>query len=284
MHGRVQTKLIVNFAPTGMLPTKGRTPHVPITPAEIAADVHACARHGVSMVHLHARDEQGHPATRKEIFGDTIGRIREQHPDLVLVASTSGRTNQEASQRAEVLDLEGALKPDMASLTLSSLNFNREASLNSPELILRLAGRMQDRGIKPELEVFDLGMVNYAHYLIKKGLLTPPYYFNIILGNIAAAQAKLLHLGLMVSELPPDSYWSVGAVGDAQLAMNTVGIACGDGIRVGIEDNIYFDENRTVLATNPALVERVRHIADVMGRPVATGQDVRRMLNLQPAE
>jgi uncharacterized protein (DUF849 family) len=275
-------KLILNFTPTGMLPMKEMTPHVPTTPAEIAADVHACVPHGVSMVHLHARNDQGHPTYKKEIYGEAIGRIREQHPDMVLVVSTSGRTYQEFSQRADVLDLEGSLKPDMASLTLSSLNFNKVASLSSPDMILRLAEKMQDQGIKPELEVFDLGMVNYAHYLIRKGLLTPPYYFNIILGNIAAAQAKLLHLGLIVSELPPGSYWSVGAVGDAQLAMNAVGIVCADGVRVGIEDNIYFDEDRTVFATNQALVERVRHIADVMGRPVATGQDVRCMLNLNP--
>lgn len=272
--------LILNFTPTGMLPMKEQTPLVPTSPEEIARDVDACVGLGASMIHLHARDEAGHPTYRKEVYGDIIGRIRAQHPDLVLIASTSGRTYSEFEQRADVLDLEGGLRPDMGSLTLSSINFNKVASINSPDMILRLAERMQARGIKPELEVFDLGMVNYAHYLIKKGLLTPPYYFNIILGNIAAAQAKLLHLGLIVSELPPDSIWSVGAVGDAQLAMNAVGVVCADGVRVGIEDNIYLDEDRTVLATNPDLVGRIRRIAEGMGRRLATPSETRIRLGL----
>lgn len=272
--------LILNFTPTGMLPTKEQTPHVPTSPAEISRDVNACVDLGASMIHLHARDDAGQPTYCKEVFSDIIGRIRMHHPDLVLIASTSGRTYSEFGQRADVLDLEGSLRPDMGSLTLSSINFNKVASINSPDMIMRLAERMQERGIKPELEVFDLGMVNYAHYLIKKGLLTPPYYFNIILGNIAAAQAKLLHLGLIVSELPPDSIWSVGAVGDAQVTMNAVGVACADGVRVGIEDNIYLDEDRTVLATNADLVGRIRRIADGLGRPLASPAETRTRLGL----
>ncbi len=273
--------LILNFTPTGMLPMKADTPHVPITPEEIAQDVDACVALGASMVHLHARDEQGLPTYRKEVYGDIIRRIRTKHPNLVVVASTSGRTYSEFWQRADVLDLEGDLRPDMGSLTLSSINFNKVASINSPDMIMRLAERMQERGIKPELEVFDLGMVNYAHYLIRKGLLAPPYYFNIILGNIAAAQAKLLHLGLIVSELPPDSVWSIGAVGDNQLRMNGVGVVCADGVRVGLEDNIYLDEERTTLATNTRLVERVRRIAEGMGRGLATAAETRLHLGLE---
>ncbi|MFZ1613472.1 MAG: 3-keto-5-aminohexanoate cleavage protein [Holophaga sp.] len=273
--------LILNFTPTGMLPTKDQTPHIPVTPEEIAQDVDACTALGASMVHLHARDLQGVPTYRKEIYADIIGRIRSRHPDLVLIASTSGRTYSEFSQRSEVLELEGDLRPDMGSLTLSSINFNKVASINSPDMICRLAERMQERGIKPELEVFDLGMVNYAHYLIRKGLITPPYYFNIILGNIAAAQAKLLHLGLIVAELPQDSVWSIGAVGDSQLRMNAVGVVCADGVRVGLEDNIYLDEERTTLATNAQLVGRVRRIAEGMGRPLASAAEVRSRLNLQ---
>jgi uncharacterized protein (DUF849 family) len=273
-------KLILNLTPTGMIPTRNMTPHVPITPPEIASDVAACVPFGVSMVHLHARDESGVPTYVKSIYGDILGRIRATHPDLVLVVSTSGRNFPEFNQRSEVLDLEDGLRPDMASLTLSSLNFPATASVNSPDMIQRLAGRMQEKGIKPELEVFDLGMANYAHYLIHKGLITPPYYFNIILGNVASAQAKLQHLGLIVSELPPGSIWSVGGIGDAQLAMNTVGITCADGVRVGLEDNIFFSEDRSVLASNVTLLERVRKIADALGRPVASAAEVRGLLAL----
>lgn len=272
--------LILNLTPTGMIPTKAMSAHVPVSPAEIVADVSTCVPHGVSIVHLHARDEKGLPTFRREVFAEIIEGIRSSHPELVLVVSTSGRTYSEFEQRSDVLRLKGGLKPDMASLTLGSLNFNKVASINSPDMIMRLAETMQEEGIKPELEVFDLGMVNNAHYLIRKGLITPPYYFNFILGNIASAQARLLHLGLLTSELPPESFWSVGGVGGFQLSMNTVGIACGDGVRVGLEDNLFLDEERKVLATNLSLVERVERVVAALGRPLATAPEVRRWLKL----
>ncbi len=274
--------LIVNMTPTGMIPTKAHTPHVPITPEEIAQDVDACVALGASMIHLHARDEAARPTYRKDIYGDIIRRIRAKHPEVVLVASTSGRNFPEFQQRSEALDLEGPLQPDMGSLTLSSINFAQSASVNSPDMIQRLAEHMQERGIRPELEVFDLGMVNYAHYLIRKGLISPPYYFNIILGNIASAQAKLMHLGLIVSELPTESIWSLGGVGANQLAMNAMGVVCADGVRVGIEDNIHLDEDRTTLATNADLAARIGRIAADMGRTLSTAAETRARLGLSP--
>jgi uncharacterized protein (DUF849 family) len=252
-----------------------------VTPNEIIADVRKCSKIGISMVHLHARDQDGLPTYKKEVFAKIISGIKAHDENMVVIASTSGRTYQEFVQRADVLDLEGDVQPDMASLTLSSVNFNKIASINTPDTIIKLAERMRERGIKPELEIFDLGMVNYAHYLIRKGLITPPYYFNIILGNIAAAQAKLLHLGLIVSELPENSYWSVGGVGDRQSAMNAIGAVEGDGVRTGIEDNIWFDDNRKTLATNSALVKRVAAFAKALGRQIASPSDVRRMLGLK---
>jgi 3-keto-5-aminohexanoate cleavage enzyme len=273
-------KLIINLAPTGMIPTKEMTEHVPVSPAEIIKDVLQCAPLGVAMVHIHARDQEGAPTYKTELFQEIISGIRCKIPEMIIVVTTSGRTYSEFEKRAAVLELEGDAKPDMASLTLSSVNFNKVASINSPDMIVKLAGKMREKGIKPELEVFDLGMVNFAHYLIKKDLLTPPYYFNILLGNIAAAQAKLLHLGLIVSELPDDSIWSVAGIGDAQCRMNAIGIIDGGGVRVGLEDNIWYDEDRTCLATNYMLVERIAKIAAVFGRDVATPAETRKMLNL----
>ena len=115
------------------------------------------------------------------------------------------------------------------------------------------------------MEVFDLGMINYAKYLIKKGYITPPYYFNLILGNIASAQTDLLTLGLMINELPESSIWSVGGLGAAQFQMNALSIIAGGGVRVGLEDNIWYDAARTKLATNRELVERVLNIARAGG-------------------
>jgi 3-keto-5-aminohexanoate cleavage enzyme len=261
----MRKKLIINFTPTGLIPTRKMTPHVPILPEEIVEQVNEAAAMGVNMVHLHAREpDNGLPSHKKDIYAGIIAGIREKNPDLLLCVSTSGRVFNDFEKRSEVLDLDGDLKPDFGSLTLSSLNFNKQASVNDPEMIKGLARKMLDRGIKPELEVFDHGMVNYAHYLIDKGLLTPPYYFNLILGNIACAQANMLNLGLMIKELPPDSFWSVGGIGRFQLPMNVAAITFGGGVRIGLEDNIWFDEERTQLATNRKLVERVLLIAETL--------------------
>lgn len=277
----LNSKFILNFAPTGLIPTREMTPHVPVRPAEIVNQVLDVADLGVSMVHIHARDPAtGKPTHAKEVYGRIIGGIRKRRKDLVLCVSTSGRVFNRFDKRSDCLNLEGDLKPDLGSLTLSSLNFNKQASVNSPQMIQDLARRMLERGIKPELEAFDLGMINYAKYLIQKGLLEPPYYFNLILGNIACAQADILHLGLMINELPEDSIWSVGAVGDSQLRMNSIAIAAGGGVRVGLEDNIWFDAERTRLATNRELVERVVYIARSMGREPLSPREARGLLKL----
>ena len=274
-------KFILNFAPTGLIPTREMTPHVPILPDEIVNEVLNVADLGISMVHIHARDSaSGKPSHDKEVYGEIIGGIRKKQKDLILCVSTSGRVFNRLDKRSDCLNLEGELKPDLGSLTLSSLNFNKQASVNSPRMIQDLARRMLERGIKPELEVFDLGMINYAKYLIQKGLLQPPYYFNLILGNIACAQADMLHLGLMINELPEESIWSVGAVGDYQLKMNSIAIAAGGGVRVGLEDNIWYDAERTRLATNRDLIERIVYIAKAMGREPLSPKEARALLKL----
>lgn len=275
--------LIVNFTPTGMIPTKEMTPHVPITVTEIVEDVHRAVEIGITMIHLHAREESGgKPTYQSEIYGKIIAGIRAFSKDLIIGVSTSGRNFREFAQRAEVLQLDGDLKPDMGSLTLSSLNFNEIASLNAPDMIQGLAREMQARGMLPELEAFDAGMINYARYLEKKGLLQAPHYFNLLLGNIACAQADLLHAGIMIRDLPENSLWSLAGIGNAQLMMNSVAIAMGGGVRVGLEDNIWYDPRRTRLATNADLIRRVHSLAEANERRVMTPGELRKLLHLQP--
>ncbi len=274
--------LIVNFTPTGMIPMKEMTPHVPTSVAEIVEDVHRAVEIGITMVHLHARNEQtGEPTYQAAIYERIIAGIRAFAPDLVICVSLSGRSFQAFEQRAEVLGLVGDVKPDMGSLTLSSLNFNRVASVNSPDVIMALAQEMRTCRILPELEAFDAGMINYARYLQKKELIGPPFYFNLLLGNIACAQADLLHAGIMIRDLPDDSYWSLAGIGDAQLCMNSLAIAVGGGVRVGLEDNIYYDPQRTRLATNSDLLRRIHVIAQANGRTVMAPRELRALLNLE---
>lgn len=263
-----------------MVPTRAMSPHVPLAPDEVARDVMQCAQLGAAMVHLHARAADGTPTEDPAIYGQMIGAIRAAAPDLIVIASTSGRLVREVEKRAASLYLEGSLKPDMASLTLGSMNFATTASINEPQTIVRLAQIMQERGIKPELEVFDLGMVNMAKILIDKGLLQPPYYFNILLGNPGTAQATLMHLAAMVGDLPPQSYWSLAGLGRFQARATALGVVMGHGVRVGLEDNLWLDNDRKELATNAQYVRRIVAQAEAIGRPVATARAARAMLGL----
>jgi uncharacterized protein (DUF849 family) len=274
--------LIVNFTPTGMIPTKKMTCHAPITVSEIVENVHMACEIGITMVHLHARDEStGEPTYKAKVYAEIIEGVRSFSKDLIIAVSTSGRTFKEFEKRAEPLRLQGNLKPDMGSLTLSSLNFNQVASMNPPDMILALAEEMKSRGILPELEAFDAGMINYAKYLIGKGFLEGPHYFNLLFGNIACAQADLLHAGIMIRDLPENSIWSLAGIGNSQLMMNSLAIASGGGVRVGLEDNLWYDLRRTKLATNVDLLRRIHCLAEANERRIMRPADLRRVLNLQ---
>ena len=274
--------LIINFTPTGMIPSKDITPFVPITESEIIDDVFKAWELGITMVHIHARDSKtGESSNNVEIYEKIIEGIRSFAPELIICVSLSGRIFKDFEVRAAPLQLQGRLKPDMGSLTLSSLNFNKQASVNEPKTIIGLASKMKELGILPELEAFDVGMINYAKYLIKKEIIYPPYYFNLIFGNIACAQADLLHAGIMINDLPENSIWSFGGIGNFQLTMNSIAIVFNGGVRVGLEDNIYFDAERTKLAKNIDLIKRIHNIAQVHNRKIMSPKKLRKLLNLK---
>ncbi len=245
------------------------TPHLPESPDEIIDQIHACYEIGITIVHIHARDLQGMPSYKKSIYQTIIEGVKKHCPDLVICTSISGRNFNEFEKRAEAIELF----PDMASLTLSSMNFINQSSTNAPDIIKKLAEKMQDYGVKPELEVFDIGMLNYARYLIGKELIGPPYYFNIILGNIASLQMNLIHVGAIVNDLPDESYWSLGGLGKFQLQANMTAIANGGGVRTGLEDNIYFDQESKQLASNTSLIKRIHQLAKISGRQVMSGRE-----------
>lgn len=267
------------LAPTGMVPTRAMTPHVPLTPEEIAKDVAAAAAVGITSVHLHARDGQGEPTWTRETYARIVGGVRDLAPEVVINVSTSGRTWSELERRADVLALDGDLKPDLASLTLSSLNFLSGASVNPPEVVQGLARIMLERGIVPELEIFDLGMLNVAGTLMKAGLLPGPVVANLFFGNVAGLQARPAEVGLAVERLPAGAIWSGAGLGDFQFTAQALAVASGGGVRVGLEDGIYFDRGRTTLATNPMLVERVHELLALHGREAMSPAALRSRLS-----
>lgn len=273
--------LIINACLTGMIPRKADAPHVPVTHDEIVADALACVEAGATILHLHARDENEDPTPEPEAYARLFEAIREEAPQVVLCATTSGRTWSEFDKRSAVLELEGSARPDMASLTLSSLNFPRQASVNEPEMVSRLATRMKERGIKPELEVFDAGMINALKVLASRGVIEPPFYVNILLGSVYSAQGRIHDLAYLESLLPQRCVWAGAGIGAFQLPVNTAAIVMGGHVRVGLEDNTWYDAARTRQATNLELVERVVRIADELGRRVATPDETRQLLGVE---
>lgn len=272
--------LIINVAPTGMVPTKETTPHVPISADEILEEVRVYAELGASIIHVHAREEDGVPTHRKDRFAPIIEGIREIDPQLIVCATCSGRMVRDLDSRAEVLDLTGAAKPDMGSLTLGSNNFIKAASVNPPDIVQGLAQRMRDRGIKPELEVFEPGMVSYGRYLVGKGLIAPPCYLNILLGNLGTSPLSASTLAAFLSLVPDDWTWALAGLGRYQLDANLMAIASGGHVRVGLEDNVWYDRERTTPATNRSLIERVVRTAELAERPLAAPGVARDMLGL----
>jgi 3-keto-5-aminohexanoate cleavage enzyme len=274
--------LIVNAAITGMVPRRDRVPHVPVTAEQIVADAQACFEAGATIVHVHARASDESPAWRREAYAAFIPEIRERCPGIVVCASTSGRTFVELDQRADVLALDGDAKPDMASLTLGSLNFRDVASINAPQMIRALAERMAAAGIRPEVEVFDTGMAYMAHTLQAEGLLPDPIYVNVLLGSPNTAPARLGDLASLVDALPAGAVWAAAGIGAFQLKMNALAVFAGGHVRTGLEDNAHFDHATRSPATNGELVSRVIELARIAGRPVSTAEQTRAAIGLAP--
>jgi uncharacterized protein (DUF849 family) len=250
---------IINFTPTGTQTTRDNS-FAPLLPSEIIDEVHEAYEYGITMVHIHARDpETLNNSSDKNHYRPIIEGIRKHCPDLSICVSLTGRLHPEFEKRSEVLELY----PDMGSLTMSSLNFPKGASVNEPEMILKLIQKMDEFGVIPEIECFDSGMLNYTNYLIKKGVLTGPHYINVILGNMYNAQSDVASLNSIIQNKPNNSLLCLGGIGKEQLSSNLLGLLYADGIRIGLEDNLYYTDK--VKTTNVKLLQRIRKIMDEMG-------------------
>jgi 3-keto-5-aminohexanoate cleavage enzyme len=244
---------IINFTPTGTQTTRDNS-FAPLLPNEIIEEVHGAYEVGISIVHLHARDEETKNTYKKEVYQKIIEGIKKHCPDLLICVSLTGRNFLELDKRAEVLQLH----PDMGSLTMSSLNFPSGTSINQPETIIRLIEEMDKYGVQPEIECFDTGMLNYTNYIISKNILKPPYHINFILGNIYNGQCDFGTLSSIKTNLPTNSYTCLGGIGSQQLKSTTYGLLDFDGIRIGLEDNLYYkDKEKT---TNIELLKRAHRI------------------------
>lgn len=254
-------KKIINFTPTGTQTTRDNS-YAPLLSNEIIDEVHRANELGISIVHLHARDENTLKNTyKKETYQKIIEGIKKYCPELLICVSLTGRNFPELEQRTEVLQLY----PDMGSLTMSSINFPTGTSINQPEMILSLIETMDKYGVQPEIECFDSGMLNYTNYLISKNVLKPPCHINIILGNIYNGQCDLATLASLKSMIPLDSYTCLGGIGSQQLKSNIYGLLDFDGVRIGLEDNLYYkDKEKTTNIEQLTRLHRIMNELDII--------------------
>ena len=265
-------ELIVNVALTGCVHSVDDNPALPWTPAQIAGDARRCADQGASIFHLHARAHDGSPTMERIPIQQVVDAVRETVPGAIVCVSCSGRHDHEMIGRSGGL-LYVEPRPEMASLSLGSYNSFASVIVNPPATIRSLALVMRERGVQPELECFEIGHIMHAHYLIAEGLLKPPYWFNLFLGNRGTAPALEWVLMNMRTLLPPVAIWAGAGIGRYQYQVNKWAVNNGGQVRVGLEDSLWMDTKKEDPATNPRQVERIVEYARELGRePVSVGR------------
>jgi 3-keto-5-aminohexanoate cleavage enzyme len=273
-------KVIITAALTGSRPTKADNPAVPYSPQEIAQAALDCWRAGAAIAHIHVRDPHtGAPVSQLALFQEVLERVRAQS-DMLVNLTTSGLHLQGdpedlMAKRLEVV----ALHPDLCSLDVGSLNFSDRVFLNPPDWGVTAAKRMQEAGVKAEIEVFELGHISQALELIERGLIAEPPFFQLCMGVKWGIPATLENLLFMKAKLPPNACWSVLGVGRSQLPMIAAAILQGGNIRVGFEDNLYL--RKGVLAqSNAQLVEMAVDLVHALQREVAAPEQARGILGI----
>ena len=277
--------LVINAALTGIVPQRDRVPHVPLTADEIVDDAARCFHAGASVVHLHARTADGRPAWQRSAYEEMIPAIRRRCPGVVVCVTTSGRSGASIDQRSDVLMLEGDARPDLASLTLGSVNFPSGASVNDMATVEELARRMAERGIVPELELFDLGMAHLAHRLRRRDLLPAACPANLLLGFPNGAPADARSLVALVDALPACvTTWHAAGFGAFQQPAGALAAAIGGHIRTGLEDNPFLDHVRPH-ARHQCSARRAGHPvqAQAAGPRLADARSTRLLIGLDPA-
>lgn len=270
--------LIINVALTGAVPKKSDYPSLPVNPKEIADDVNRCFAAGARIFHIHMRDKEGNPTQDSDLFEETISLIRAETPEAIVCATTSSRAGNGFQDRAAPLRLTGDAKPDFASLSMGSFNFVDSVSLNPPEQIIELLEIMNTTGIRPELEVFEPGMVNYAKTLISKGLIQGVPVFNILLGSHGSSPADVNSISSFLSSLPINSEWALAGIGRYQKQMITQAIISGGNVRLGMEDapNVSRDNEWS----NLKAVEFATSMARTFDRAIESPEGARARLGL----
>ncbi len=278
----IKNKRIITVATTGAWPTKDNTPNVPIEPAEIAEEIYNCWKAGAAIAHIHCRDNEGKAAMIFEKFEETVKLLRAKKDcDIIINLTTSGGVNLLEEDRIKPFY---ELVPDMASYDCGTMNWqNVTVFENNPKFLEKLGTLMQEKGVKPEIEVFDPGMIYNAGYLLKKGFIKAPLHFQFCMGvpgGIGASTKNLVFMKDTMEAVAPGSTWSAFGVGAGAMEILYATIAMGGNIRVGMEDNVYYKKG--VLAdSNMQFVSRAKRIIEEFGCEAATPAEAREILGLK---
>ncbi len=278
-----ENKVIITVAQTGALVSKAMNPGIPEQPEEIAQSALECYNEGAAIVHIHARDPQGKTTGSAAVFRDIHQRIREKCP-VIIQDSTGGGSNLTIEQRTECLEAY----PEMGSLNMGTLVRTLGEAAGTPFMNTRkdiegFVTRMNQFGVKPEMEIYDLAMFLEVRNLIEKGLIQKPYCVNLILGMQyqGALEGNILYFQTYLNHVPEDCYFNTLGVGRIQTTLGTLGMILGGNVRVGLEDNLYY--SRGVLAkSNAQLVARIVKIARELGKEPCTPEEARKLLGLKP--
>jgi 3-keto-5-aminohexanoate cleavage enzyme len=269
--------VVVTVALTGGVHGKEANPNIPETPGEIGAAAAACERAGASVVHLHARRPNGERSFETERFQRVNDAVRDATEDVVIQNSTGG-TGAPLEERRSSLRTDPP--PEMASLDMGPLNrYQHLTSENTRHTIEELGREMRERGITPELEVFNNGHLNETYRLLEQGIIEEPPYINLIFGGGTTSPPHPRNLLNLVDGLPEGSPFNVLGFGPHQLPLTTMAILLGGHVRVGLEDNVYYRRGEPA-ESNAQLVDRIVRVAEELGRPVATTEQARGVLGL----
>jgi len=277
----LKNKRIITVAPTGAWPTKENTPNVPIEPEEIAEEVYNCWKEGAAIAHIHVRNGQGKAAMEFGKFEKVVSIVRSRKDcDIILNLTTSGGIGLLESDRIKPFY---ELKPEMASYDCGTMNWLHSGVFeNNPAFLEKLGTLMQEVNVKPEIEVFDPGMIYNAQYYLKKGVLKGPLHFQFCMGCAGGIAASTKHLVFMrdcMEEVAPGSTWSAFGVGARAMEILYAAIAMGGSIRVGMEDNVLYKKG-VIAESNMVFVARAKRIIEEFGLEVATPAEAREILGL----
>jgi 3-keto-5-aminohexanoate cleavage enzyme len=277
-----EDKVIITVAQTGSVLSKAQNPNLPEQPEEIAVSAYDCYNEGAAITHIHARDPDGVNTGSADVFRDIHEKIRKRC-NIIIQDSTGGSGNLTIEQRSECLKAH----PEMASLNMGTLirtvgPYAGTIFTNVRSDIEAFVSRMNQLGIKPEMEVYNLAMFREVRNLIEKGMVQKPYYVDLILGVAyqGALDANPMLLITYLQYLPEDTYFNCLGVGQVQTATTTMGMIFGGCVRVGLEDNIYYRKGE-LAKSNAQLVARVVRIARELGKEPATPDEARQILGLK---